>query len=362
MTIFSKDLIGAKQSVVDEILLLNPIQIPMITLLGFGAPITNTRHEWYEDSMFATESTITAAATVSDTTLKVASTEPFRKDLVIQIKDELIYVHTVNEVTKELSVIRGFANTTPAAVATNDKVTAMFVDSKEAKDARDDRFKKRLPGHNITQVFDDSIKISGTSESVEQYGITNQYSHEKAKKQRELALQLEQAVINGIEYQDGDKRYMRGIREYIKTNVTEAAKAPLSMDMINDLAQSLYERGAFKTGGDFRVIVGAKQKRAIGKFDETKIRLVRDDGTRGNTVDRLVTDFGEFVVELNNNLRSDEMFLIDKNRATIRALKDREFFHKYLGDQGDYTKGMIVGEYTLEFKQEAAHGRIKGLA
>ncbi|MGK5511781.1 SU10 major capsid protein [Brevibacillus formosus] len=362
MTILSKDLIGVKQSVVDEILLLNPIQIPMITLLGFGEAITNTRHEWYEDSMFATESTITAAATATDGTLKVANTEPFRKDLVIQVKDELIYVYSVNEVTKELSVTRGFANTTPAAIAVNTKATVMFVDSKEARDARDDRFKKRVPGHNITQVFDDSIKVSGTAESVVQYGIANQYSYEKAKKQRELALQLEQAIINGIEYQDGDKRYMRGIREYIRTNVTEAGNAPLIMDMINDLAQSLYERGAFKTGGDFRVIVGAKQKRAIGKFDETKIRLVRDDGTRGNSVDRLVTDFGEFPVELNNNLRPDELLLIDKNRAVIRPIKDRAFFHKYLGDMGDYTKGMIVGEYTLEFKQEAAHGRIKGLA
>jgi hypothetical protein len=33
-----------------------------------------------------------------------------------------------------------------------------------------------------------------------------------------------------------------------------------------------------------------------------------------------------------------------------------------MGDQGDYVTGTLVGEYTLEFKQEKAHARIKNLA
>jgi hypothetical protein len=33
-----------------------------------------------------------------------------------------------------------------------------------------------------------------------------------------------------------------------------------------------------------------------------------------------------------------------------------------MGEQGDYTRGIVVGEYTLEFRQEKAHARIKGLA
>jgi hypothetical protein len=33
-----------------------------------------------------------------------------------------------------------------------------------------------------------------------------------------------------------------------------------------------------------------------------------------------------------------------------------------MGEKGDYTTGMLVGEYTLEFKQEKAHARIKNLA
>jgi hypothetical protein len=54
--------------------------------------------------------------------------------------------------------------------------------------------------------------------------------------------------------------------------------------------------------------------------------------------------------------------IVDTNRMAIRPLVGREFFHKYMGEVGDSTKGMLVGEYTLEFRQEKAHARIKNLA
>ncbi|PFJ18162.1 SU10 major capsid protein, partial [Bacillus cereus] len=53
--------------------------------------------------------------------------------------------------------------------------------------------------------------------------------------------------------------------------------------------------------------------------------------------------------------------IIDANRITIRPLVTREFSHEFLGKKGDYMKGMLVGEYTLEMLQEAAHAKIVGL-
>jgi hypothetical protein len=61
-------------------------------------------------------------------------------------------------------------------------------------------------------------------------------------------------------------------------------------------------------------------------------------------------------------LAANELLIVDANRMAIRPLVGRDFFHKYMGDKGDYTVGTLVGEYTLEFKQEKAHARIKNLA
>ena len=82
--IFSKDIIGKKESVVDEVLLLNPNQTPLINLLEFGKPCISTTHVWYEDAVFAVKSTVTAAATADATQLTVADTEPFVVDSIVQ--------------------------------------------------------------------------------------------------------------------------------------------------------------------------------------------------------------------------------------------------------------------------------------
>jgi Family of unknown function (DUF5309) len=357
--IYDASLIGKKQSVVDEILLLNPHQTPLLSLLGFGEAVTQTTHQWFEDEMVADETTVAGAKLVSDTSVVVVDGSIFRANDVVKIGEELLKVTAV--ATNTLTVARGYAGTTAAAIADGAKVEFMFSEGVEGADARAARYKARNGVSNYTQIFDDSIEISGTAEAVQQYGISDLYEYEKQKKQLELALQLEKALINGVSYQNGQTRQMKGIRQFIQSNVTNVAGA-LTMNAVNDLAQKVYEKGGFATGGDYKIIVGAKQKRNLSLLDTNKVQIARGENARGEVVDKLINDFGEFEIALNNNLAADELLLVDVNRAAIRPLVGREFFHKFMGEKGDYTTGIVVGEYTLEFKQEKAHGRLKGLS
>jgi hypothetical protein len=357
--IYDASLIGKKQSVVDEILLLNGHQTPLLSLLGFGEAVTQTTHQWFEDEMVADETTVSGAKLVGDTSVVVVDGSIFRVNDVIKIGEELIKVTAVS--TNTLTIVRAYAGTTASAIADGAKVEFMFSEGVEGADARSARYKARAAKTNKTQIFDDSVEISGTAAAVQQYGISDIYEYEKQKKQLELALQLEKALINGVEYENGQTRQMKGIRQFIQSNVTNVAGA-LTMNAVNDLAQKVYEKGGFATGGDYKVIVGAKQKRNLSALDTNKVQIGRSENARGEVVDTLINDFGEFEIALNNNLAADELLLVDVNRAAIRPLIGREFFHKYMGDKGDYVVGNIVGEYTLEFKQEKAHGRLKGLS
>lgn len=357
--IYDASLIGKKLSVVDEILLLNPNSTPLINLLGFSDAVTQTNHQWFEDEVYADETTVNGAQTNVATSVTVADGSIFRVGHVIKIGDELLYVSAV--AGNVLTVTRGYASTTAAAITDLSKVEVMFVEGIEGNDARAARNKARVAKSNNTQIFDDTVEISGSAEAVQQYGIADLYEYEKQKKQLELALQLEKALIGGVAYTNGQVRQMRGIRNFITTNVTNAGAA-LAASHINDAAQAIYEKGGFAAGGDFKIMVGAKQKRALSAVDNNKIMLTRADNARGQKVDMFVTDFGQFEVVLNNNLNADELYIVDVNRLKIRPLIGREFFHKYMGDKGDYTVGMLVGEYTLEFKQEKAHARVKGLS
>jgi len=356
--IYDASLIGKKQSVVDEILLLNPHQTPLLSLLGFSEAVTQTTHQWFEDEMISDESTVAGAKLVSDTSVVVASAEPFRVGHVVKIGEELLLVTAVSGTT--LTVTRGYAGTTAAAIADGAKIEVQFVEGQEGADVRGARYKARVPKSNKTQIFDDAVEISGTAAAVQQYGIGDLYEYEKQKKQVELALQLEKALINGIQYENGQIRQMKGIRQFIQSNVTNVNGA-LTLDAVTNLGQSIYEAGGFATGGDYKVIVGAKQKRKLSALDTNKVQIGRSENSRGEVVDTLINDFGQFEIALNNNLAADELLFVDTNRMAIRPLVGREFFHKFMGDKGDYTVGMLVGEYTLEFKQEKAHGRLKGL-
>lgn len=365
--IYTNQLIGVRQDVVDEIMLLNPYQIPLISALGLGGSndtdiATSTKHEWFEDQLFDTKAKATATATAADVAITVDSVEPFRVNLVIRHNDELMLVTAVDSNAKKITVTRGISSTSTGAIAAGDILEAMFVSGTEGADAREGRYKARIPVSNITQIFDDTVDVSGTAEAVQQYGIDDLYESEKQKKQLELALQLEKAIVSGVEFNDGNgTRMMRGIRSFIQSNVIDAAGADLTLDMINDLAQNIYTVGGFKDGGKYAILVGAHQKRVITNLLNEKLIIQRTDEVRGNTVKTIVTDFGEFDIMLGINMNSDELMISDLNRMRILPLRNRGFGHTYLGKKGDSTQGQVLGEYTLEFRQEKAHGRIKGL-
>jgi len=357
--IYSKDLIGKKESVVDEVLLLDPNQIPLLSLLGFSAPIKNTKHEWNEDEMFATESTATNTAGTG-ATLQVTSAEPFRDNQIIQFNDELILI-TAGGGTTTLTVTRGYAGTTPEAIAIGDTVTVMYNQGTEGAAARAARSKVRVNKYNYTQIFDDTIDISGSTAEVDQYGIKMMYEYEKQKKLAELALSLEQAIINGVSYVSGNVRNMAGIRSIITTNVTDASGVDISLDILQDSIQDIWERGGMKGDADHRILVPATQKRKISQLFDDQLLISQMETKRGTRVSGIVTDFGEVPVMLMKNLKADEIIITDVNRLKVKPLGSRSFFHKYLGEVGDNEHGMLIGEYTLECKQEKAHARIKSL-
>ncbi|WP_426950463.1 SU10 major capsid protein [Bacillus mycoides] len=357
---YSNELIGVKESVTDEMLLLNPLQTPMLDLLGFGDPVTNVEHVWFEDEMFAQDGIAANEASAEATTITVEDAEAFRPNQVIRNGEELILVGKVEET--KLTVVRGYADTTAETVETGALLEVMFVEGSEGADARDARYKPRNRVSNLTQIFDETVELTGTAQAIAQYGVDNAFEQEKQKKQLELALQLEKAVINGIRYERGNTRMMRGIRSFIKTNVIKAEGAEIADEHLIEVFRLIFEKSGSNAGGNYKIITGATQKIAISAFRNVLVRLDRLDNGRGQVVDHYVSDFGNAEILLNNNMPAGEVLVVDADRLSIRPLVGRDFGHEFLGKKGDYMQGMLVGEYTLEMLQEAAHAKITGLA
>ncbi|MES5846177.1 MULTISPECIES: DUF5309 family protein [unclassified Bacillus cereus group] len=357
---YSNELIGVKESVTDEMLLLNPLQTPMLDLLGFGDPVTNVEHVWFEDEMFAQDGIAANEASAEATTITVEDAEAFRPNQVIRNGEELVLVAKVEGET--LTVLRGYADTTAETVETGATLEVMFVEGSEGADARDARYKPRNRVSNLMQIFDETVELTGTAQAIAQYGIDSAFEQEKQKKQLELALQLEKAVINGVRYERGNTRMMRGIRSFIKTNVIKAEGAEITDEHLIEAFRAIFEKSGSTVSGNYKIIAGATQKIAISAFNNAQIRLDRLDNGRGQVVDHYMSDFGAAEILLNKNIPAGEILIVDANRLSIRPLRGREFSHQFLGLKGDYMQGMLVGEYTLEMLQEAAHAKIMGLS
>lgn len=363
MSVFSSLIVGKKESVIDELLLLNPLQIPLLTALGgFGAPVYNTQHEWNEDEMYGFTAKLPGelAEAATSVTVEAADKEKFRVGQIIQINEELIHITAISASDPILTIVRGYADTTDATHAADSKIDINFNLSEEGADARGTRHKPRVNKFNYTQIFDDSVKVTGTAAEIAQHGIDNLYELEKQKKIVELALQLEKACINGFRFQSGNFRYFNGIKRWITTNVINATGGDITKRMLNDAVQAVADKAGL-TAGRYVFMAAPLQRRKLGTLDANSLIIERDDSKRGETVRTVVTDLGEFPVMMNPNLDANELIFTDLNRMAVRPLGSRDFAHEYLGKKGDYFKGTVLGEYTFEFKQEKAHSRIIGL-
>lgn len=58
---------------------------------------------------------------------------------------------------------------------------------------------------------------------------------------------------------------------------------------------------------------------------------------------------------------ADTILLLDSSRIAVMPLSGRAFHFKGLAATGDAESGQVIGEYTLEFRNENAHAVLKGL-
>jgi hypothetical protein len=57
----------------------------------------------------------------------------------------------------------------------------------------------------------------------------------------------------------------------------------------------------------------------------------------------------------------DKILLLDSSRIHVMPLSGRSFHFKPLASTGDSDVGQVIGEYTLEMRNENAHAVLEGL-
>ncbi|MEM8737675.1 MAG: DUF5309 family protein [Planctomycetota bacterium] len=355
------------QDVSDIIGIVSPYETPLLDHLGDPQrSATSTVHEWLEDTLLPNTDTAAGSVTVGSSSVDVDHGERFRAGDQVQAEGsrEVMFVLSVNGDT--LTVSRGYGGTSAAAVSDGTTLRILGNAALEGDDAPTTRFTNRSRKLNYTQIFTAGVEVSGSQLASRQVALADEMDYQKQERLRELVRDLENCVINGAANDSANpigsaatRRTMRGLIPSVSTNVVDGGGNTLTEEALNAALRGIWEQS---NGPVDTIVVGGSQKRAINGF----VTASRGFGPSTERFKDLVSvyesDFGVCRVVLSRWVPRDTVLLLDASRVDVLPLSGRSFQYKALAATGDSESGQVLGEYTLELRNENAHGLIRNLA
>lgn len=214
---------------------------------------------------------------------------------------------------------------------------------------------------NYTQILRKAWRVSDTQEAIDKAGRDSEYSYQKAKKMKELARDIEFALVNGSEASGatGTAREMKGVLAFIETNVETGSGTgdeDLTESMYNDLLETIWATG----GNPDVTYASGPQKRKISSFSANSTRNIGAESNRlVASVDVYESDFGLQTIILDRYMPDDTIVALEEEMWKTAYLRPVE--SKQLPDDGGGPKGKVETELTLEALNEASSGKITGL-
>ncbi|MHC4496233.1 MAG: SU10 major capsid protein [Planctomycetota bacterium] len=363
------------EDVSDLIGIISPYETPLLNALGDPMrETTSTHHEWLEDELLPNKDAIndsTYTDPSADTDFVVDNGSRFRVGDQIQVEssEELMLVTAI--ATDTLTVVRGYAGTTAESLADNQVINILGNAALEGSDKPSARFTNRTRCGNYTQIFTAAVEVSGTDMAASQLGLSDEMDYQKQERLREMVRDLENTVINGgqpasnPEGSGSVRRSMKGIVQHISTNVFNTGDSGfptgtgLDEAKINYVLRQIWENSS---GNVDLIVVGGYQKRQINAFCADSRSYGASDTTFTDLISVYESDFGVCKIVTTRWMPQDAALLLDSSRIGVLPLAGRSFHFKPLASSGDYECGELIGEYTVELKNDAAHGIIRDLS
>jgi hypothetical protein len=228
---------------------------------------------------------------------------------------------------------------------------------------------------NRTQILRKEVIISGTLEAVSKAGRRSELAYNMMLRMKEFKIDMESILLNNQAKLVGNTTtapLMAGVPAWIFTNTNAAAANPtgdgtnartdgtaraFTEVMLQDVLQKIWTN--CNEEPDVLMVGGANKTKASA-FTGNATKMV-DVATRKltSTVDVYVGDFSSVAIIANRWQRARDAFVLNWNYWSVNWL--RPVKQQPLAQTGDAEKRLIVGEMTLEAKNEASSGIIADL-
>lgn len=373
------DLPELMEDVADLVSVVSPYETPLLDALGDATRSAfSTIHEWVEDELLpngdAINQTTFSPDATNATTITVFNGTRFRAGDIVRPLGSRELLNVTVTAGNVLTVVRRYGGSPASALTNGQKLTVISSPAAEGDDKPDTRWTNRVRKRNYTQIFTSTVEVSGSMQATRAYGVPDEAEFQKQQRLRELIRDLENTIINGIApsaSQQGSasqKRSMNGLLATIATNIMvpgtngipagSGSGSDLNEAVLNGALRQIWEVASSSVD---LIVCGAPMKRRINAFGSASRRTAMREDLYSDTVNIYESDFGLCRVLMSRYVPSDTVLLLDSSRVEVLPLQGRSFGYRKLAVTGDRDAGQLIGEYTLECRNELAHGVLRGL-
>jgi hypothetical protein len=358
-----------KRIVPDVISLIDPIDTPFVMWLGLDSarskfnirpPAADGRKiEWLMDQYRQLTGSLTVSAASDATELTVADASNFKVGDLIQLPDlaELNSVTALSLTDNTLTVVRDYAGTTAATQQTG-VITIETYARIEGAAADQGPLEVVTSAYNNTQIVQKEVKVTGTAQAIEQYGISNSLEYQRQKVVPELMRAIERSFLRVGFRDDGSSsaaRVSAGLPYYITSNTTTSARTDLAIATFQNVTYSCHIAGGMVD----TMVIHPKTLNTLTNLYNTSsyIRVETTQDSVGMSIDKIVTPYAQYTAIPSIHCKENDIWLLDSRHVGGYTL--RPLFEKPLPASGDYEWFEMIGEFSFALKHEDAHGYIQ---
>lgn len=347
-----------KENKVDVSPVLEKIKLPNTPLLNaigvaLGKPVNATKTEWWDDERPILGTTLGANYVAAAGSLTIASSVGMMVGTILKIGDSIYRVTEITDGTHvAIAIVAGDANH-----SNGDEIEILSNAALQGEDYKDSDYSQKIKRWNMTQIFHDYIKMSGTQLEVQQYVQEDVFKDEVLTKLQRMYLWLEKTIINGIRVEAENNttpNLMGGIRYFIGADGITSTAA-FSETNFKTFLKSIQDAG----GSINQAWMNPLMLDSFLSLNESKLIIDRADQTVGRVAKAYISNYGTVSLNVDNHIPAGEILIFDTAKIAVKPLKNRAAFYQELAKTGDNTKGQLVGEYTLEFRTPDIAGMFK---
>jgi hypothetical protein len=236
---------------------------------------------------------------------------------------------------------------------------------------------------NYTQIVGKTVMVSGTLEAVDKAGRKSEKAYQLAKISSEIKRDMETIITANQGQSAGNSstaRTLGSLLSYIKSNTSKNGTATTGVDPVTvgvstrtDGTTRTFTEAMLKTviasvftngGTPSTLFVSPTQKQVVSGFTGLAAQRYQVPTNGQATIlagaDLYQSDFGVLSIVPDRFMRTRDALILDPEYAALAYL--RPFQTNELARVGDAEKTQILAEFTLEVRNEAAHGGVFDLS